>query len=112
MSAAIAQVHGKLEPEEIERLKFSSVAIAMGRYFAEAPMETDESMEHKKISQAKAKRMRTTSTFATISLKLCDSFLLIRAFFANSSLIFCGTLRRCAATAMLSMTRCCSTCRR
>ena len=59
MNAAIAQVHGKLEPEEIERLKFSSAAMAMGRYLAEALIETDESIEHKKISQAKTKRMWT-----------------------------------------------------
>ena len=55
--AAIALEHGKLEPEEIERLKFSSAAMAMGRYLAEALIEPDDSIEHKKVSQAKAKRM-------------------------------------------------------
>lgn len=59
MNAAIALVHGKLDPEDVERLKFSSAAMAMGRYLAEALIEPDESLEHKKVSQAKAKRMWT-----------------------------------------------------
>lgn len=59
MNAAAAHVHGKLDPEEIERLKFSSAAMAMERYLAEALIEPDESIEHKKVSQAKAKRMWT-----------------------------------------------------
>ena len=59
MNAAIAQVHGKLDVREIESLKFSSAAMAMGRYLAEELVEPDDSIEHKKVSQAKAKRMWT-----------------------------------------------------
>lgn len=59
MNAAILQVHGKLESDEIDRLKFSSAAMALGQYLADELLKPDESVEHKKISHAKAKRMWT-----------------------------------------------------
>jgi hypothetical protein len=55
MNAAIAQNHGRLDPQEIERLKHSAAAMALGAPLAKSLLDSEES--EKKISQAKAKRM-------------------------------------------------------
>lgn len=57
LKAAIAFGSNSLSPNDIERLKHSSAAMVLGRFLAEELLVPDESVDHKKVSLATAKRM-------------------------------------------------------
>ena len=57
INAAIELNHGRLEPHEIRQLAHSSAAMTLFTPLAEELSKLGETVEHKKVSKAKAKRM-------------------------------------------------------